>query len=89
MSRFATVAALGPLLSRVDGRTFAAFTLDPDRDDPGTVTDLLASGAVRSVVDRRYPLREVPEAIRYLEAGRATGTVVVTVGESGGEPGTR
>jgi NADPH:quinone reductase-like Zn-dependent oxidoreductase len=31
------------------------------------------------VIDRRYPLREVPEAIRYLEAGHAKGKVVITM----------
>jgi hypothetical protein len=31
------------------------------------------------VIDRRYPLREVPEALRYLEEGHAKGKVVITV----------
>jgi NADPH:quinone reductase-like Zn-dependent oxidoreductase len=41
---------------------------------------LLESGKVTPVIDRRYPLAEVPEAIRYLETGRARGKVVITVG---------
>ena len=43
------------------------------------VRKLLEVGKVVPVIDRRYPLREVPEALRYLEAGHAKGKVVITV----------
>ena len=41
--------------------------------------ELLEGGKVVPVIERRYPLREVPEAIRYVEEGRARGKVVITV----------
>jgi NADPH:quinone reductase-like Zn-dependent oxidoreductase len=41
--------------------------------------ELLEGGKVVPVIDRRYTLREVPEAIRYLEEGHARGKVVITV----------
>jgi NADPH:quinone reductase-like Zn-dependent oxidoreductase len=41
--------------------------------------DLIEAGKVRPVVDRTYPLSEVPSAIRYLNEGRARGKVVITV----------
>jgi NADPH:quinone reductase-like Zn-dependent oxidoreductase len=41
--------------------------------------ELIEAGKVRSVIDRTYPLSEVPEAIRYLEEGHARGKVVITV----------
>ena len=41
--------------------------------------ELMAAGKVTPVIDRRYRLSEVPEAIRYLEAGHARGKVVITV----------
>jgi len=41
--------------------------------------ELLEAGKVTPVVDRTFPLSEVPEAIRYLRAGRAHGKVVITV----------
>jgi NADPH:quinone reductase-like Zn-dependent oxidoreductase len=40
---------------------------------------LMAEGKLKSVIDRRYPLAEAPEAVRYLETGRARGKVVIDV----------
>jgi NADPH:quinone reductase-like Zn-dependent oxidoreductase len=42
--------------------------------------DLLASGELRPLVDRRYPLEEIVEAYRYVETGQKIGNVVITVG---------
>jgi NADPH:quinone reductase-like Zn-dependent oxidoreductase len=47
--------------------------------DLATLRDLMAAGKIRSVIDRTYPLSEVPEAIRYVESGRARGKVIVRV----------
>ena len=46
------------------------------------IKELLEAGKVVPVIDRRYPLSEVPEAIRYLEKGHAQGKVVITVAHS-------
>ncbi|MEV0458150.1 NAD(P)-dependent alcohol dehydrogenase [Catellatospora methionotrophica] len=43
------------------------------------LTALFDSGAVTPVIDRRYPFTELPEAMRYVETGRARGKVVVAV----------
>ena len=51
-----------------------------DKDDLGTLRDLMRDGRVTPVVDRTYPLSQVPEAMRYLETGHARGKVVITVG---------
>jgi len=40
--------------------------------------ELMETGKVKPVIDRRYSLSEVPEAIRYLEKGHAQGKVVIT-----------
>jgi NADPH:quinone reductase-like Zn-dependent oxidoreductase len=42
--------------------------------------ELLASGKVRAVIDRRYALSDASQAFRYLAEGHARGKVVVTVG---------
>ena len=44
---------------------------------------LMAAGRVSTVIDRTYPLSQVPEAIRYLEEGHARGKVVITIGDAG------
>lgn len=44
-----------------------------------TLADLLAEGAFRPVIGRRYPLADVADAIRYLEKGHASGKVVITI----------
>lgn len=43
------------------------------------VKELLEAGKVVPVIERRYPLRETAEALRYLEEGHARGKVVITV----------
>ncbi len=47
--------------------------------DLAILADLMQAGKVTPVIDRRFALTEVPEAIRYLEKGRARGKVVITV----------
>jgi NADPH:quinone reductase-like Zn-dependent oxidoreductase len=51
----------------------------PNREDVGFMKELLETGKVTPVIDRRYPLSEVAEALRYLEEGHARGKVVITV----------
>jgi NADPH:quinone reductase-like Zn-dependent oxidoreductase len=48
-------------------------------EDLGALRELIEAGAVAPVVDRRYPLVDVPDAVAYLEAGHARGKVVITV----------
>jgi len=42
------------------------------------MSDLMEQGEIISVIDRTFPLSEVPEAVRYLEEGHAQGKVVIT-----------
>ena len=46
-----------------------------------TVRELLEAGRVKPVIDKRFPLSEVPEAMRYLGTGHARGKVVISVAE--------
>jgi NADPH:quinone reductase-like Zn-dependent oxidoreductase len=49
------------------------------QEDLAALHDLLKAGKLMPVVDRTFPLSEVPEAIRYLRDGRAHGKIVITV----------
>jgi len=49
------------------------------RKELQTLKELIEAGKVRPVIERTYPLREVPEAIRSWERGHARGKVVITV----------
>src|SRR6266704_3238069 len=51
----------------------------PSREDLTVMQELMKAGKVIPVIDRRYKLSEVPEAIRYLEEGHARGKVVISV----------
>jgi NADPH:quinone reductase-like Zn-dependent oxidoreductase len=46
------------------------------------ITELIEAGKVTPVIDKRYPLGEVPEALRYLGEGHAKGKVIITVEQS-------
>jgi NADPH:quinone reductase-like Zn-dependent oxidoreductase len=43
------------------------------------IRELLSAGKVRSIIDKRYPLSETAEALRYLEEGHARGKIVISV----------
>jgi NADPH:quinone reductase-like Zn-dependent oxidoreductase len=49
------------------------------KEDLTIMHELMAAGKVTPVIDKRYRLSEVPEAIRYLEEGHARGKVVITL----------
>jgi NADPH:quinone reductase-like Zn-dependent oxidoreductase len=49
------------------------------REDQVFLEELFEAGKVVPVIDRRYPLSEVPDAVRYLEEGHVKGKVVITM----------
>jgi NADPH:quinone reductase-like Zn-dependent oxidoreductase len=59
---------------------FVTFMARSNKEDLTILRELMATGKVTPVIDRRYKLSEVPEAIRYLEEGHARGKVVITLG---------
>jgi NADPH:quinone reductase-like Zn-dependent oxidoreductase len=70
---------LGPWIKRTTGRQVRILAVQPNRKDLEFVTGLCEAGKIVPAIDRQYPLSEVPEALRYLGAGRAKGKVVITV----------
>jgi NADPH:quinone reductase-like Zn-dependent oxidoreductase len=70
---------LGPLLSRIGSKRMCVFIAKINKNDMVLLKDLLEAGDVVPVIDRRYPLSEAAEALRYLGEGHAQGKVVITV----------
>ncbi len=70
---------LGPLISMTGSKKMGNLMAKLNQKDLAFMKELLEAGKVVPVIDRRYTLSEVPEAIRYLEEGRAKGKVVITV----------
>jgi NADPH:quinone reductase-like Zn-dependent oxidoreductase len=69
----------GPLVSPFVGQKLGTFVSKEKREDLQALAELIEAGEVTPVIDRTYPLIEVPEAIRFLERGHPRGKVVITV----------
>src|ERR671910_2991979 len=67
------------MLSPFVGQKLGTFVSTPNHEDLLVLGELIESGKVTPVIDRTYPLVEVPEAMRYLEEGHARGKVVISV----------
>ena len=70
---------LAPLLSRIGSMKMTFFVARINRTDLAFLGDLLAARKIVPVIDRRYALSDVAEAVRYVEDGHAKGKVVITV----------
>ena len=78
---------LGPMVNPLKAMLLAPFISERmeilfaelNKEDMAALGDLMQAGKVTPVIDRRYPLHEVPEAIRYLETGRARGKVIINI----------
>lgn len=70
---------MGPWLSRKSSQKLGNILVKPTQTDLVFVRELIDAGKVTPVIDRCYPLRDVADAIRYVEAGHAKGKVVITV----------
>jgi NADPH:quinone reductase-like Zn-dependent oxidoreductase len=79
MAQMFQAMLLGPLISMTGSKKMGALMAKANKKDLVFVKELLEAGKVVPVIDRRYPLSEVAEAIRYLEEGHARGKVVITV----------
>ena len=67
------------LLSPFVGQKLGTFVSRENHEDMIVLKELIEAGKVTPVIDRAYPLNEVPEAIRHMRSGHARGKVVITV----------
>jgi NADPH:quinone reductase-like Zn-dependent oxidoreductase len=66
-------------ISKTEGKKIGSFLAKVKQEDLASVRELLESGRVKPVIDRRYTLSETSEALRYLGEGHARGKIVITV----------
>jgi NADPH:quinone reductase-like Zn-dependent oxidoreductase len=67
------------LAAKVGRRTASFFIAKPNRADLAVLRDLLEAGRVRPVVEQRYELAQIAEAMQWMGEGHARGKTVVTV----------
>jgi NADPH:quinone reductase-like Zn-dependent oxidoreductase len=79
LARIFQAILLAPLLSRIGSKKTRFFIANINQKDLVFLKELLEAGKVVPVIDRRYPLSDAAEAIRYLEEGHAQGKVVLRV----------
>jgi NADPH:quinone reductase-like Zn-dependent oxidoreductase len=71
---------LGPLLSMTGSKKLGSIGLAlPNQEDLAFLVELVETGEIVPVIDRCYPLNEVPEALRYFGEVHAQGKVVISV----------
>jgi NADPH:quinone reductase-like Zn-dependent oxidoreductase len=79
MAQIFQAMLLGSWMSKTGGKKMGGVSAKIDQKDLGLIKELLEAGKVVPVIDRRYPLSEAAEALRYLGEGHARGKVVITV----------
>lgn len=71
---------LGPWISMAGSKNLGSMGIAKmNKKDLGIIGELIEAGKVVPVVDRRYQLSEVAEAIRYLEEGHTQGKTIIAV----------
>jgi NADPH:quinone reductase-like Zn-dependent oxidoreductase len=73
------VLLIGPLLGRAEGKKLRLLAVRLGAERLGPMVALCQAGKIATVIDRRYRLNEVPEALRYLGEGHAKGKLVAIV----------
>jgi NADPH:quinone reductase-like Zn-dependent oxidoreductase len=70
---------MGPWISMMGAKKMGNLSVIPNQADLIVLKNLIETKKIAPVIDRRYKLSEVPDAIRYLEEGHARGKVVINV----------
>jgi len=70
---------MGSIMSETEGRKMGGVSAKGSQNDLVFMKELFEAGKVKSVIDRRYPLSDAAEALRYIGEGHAKGKVVITV----------
>ena len=78
LSGFFGAVAIGGLVTLVGDRRMGIFMWEPNRRrDLDFMAGLIGEGSLQPIIDRRFPLSSVPEALHYQESGAARGKLIV------------
>ena len=69
----------GDSFQRLGAKKMTFFIAKMNQKDLVFLKSLLQAGKIVPVIDRRYPLSDAAEALRYLAEGHAQGKVVLTI----------
>ncbi|WP_105013622.1 NAD(P)-dependent alcohol dehydrogenase [Salinibacter sp. 10B] len=78
-ARLFQVMFLAPVVSIPRENTIEVLLSSPNQEDLHTLSDLIDDGKLAPLIDRRFSLGDVPDAIQYVEARRGCGKVVITM----------
>lgn len=73
------VLLLGPVIGRARHKTMRLLPVRLGVRHLAPLVELCQAGKITTFIDRRYPLSQVPEALRYLGEGHAKGEIIVIV----------
>jgi len=79
LATFFQIFLFGPWIRKNSGKNIRVLMVDRNQKDLIAIAELCKAGTIVPVIDRTYPLRDVPEAIRQLGEGRVKGKVVISV----------
>jgi NADPH:quinone reductase-like Zn-dependent oxidoreductase len=76
------ILLVGPWIRRTAGKHVHVLGVQRTQKDLLAITELCEAGNIVPFIDRQFPLRDVPEALRYLGEGHVKGKIVITVDEN-------
>lgn len=82
VNRILQLLLVGPLIARATGKKMSILKHKPKAQDLNFINAMVARGEVTPVIDRCYPLSEVPAALRYYGQGQVQGKIVITFDEN-------
>ena len=81
VSTLLQIVLMGSTIRRRTGRNVKVLAVQRNQEDLLAITSLCETGKILPVIDKSYPLSEVPAALRYLGEGHVRGKVVITLAE--------
>jgi NADPH:quinone reductase-like Zn-dependent oxidoreductase len=79
VSTLLQILLFGPLIKRMRGKQLRLLVVQPNPKHLLLMTELIRAGKIVPQIDREYPLRALPDALRYHGAGLAKGKIVITM----------